>query len=65
VYLHSETIVGEVPNDHDRPPRRFASGRVCGHNRCGTRLSIYNNGYFCALHAPRVIPRMRGLRIGS
>jgi hypothetical protein len=46
-------------NDHDRPPRRFASGRVCANCDCGTRLSIYNNGSYCSLHAKGVV-RVRG-----
>jgi hypothetical protein len=57
------TIDAEAFNDHDRPPRRFAPGRVCGDDHCVTRLSIYNGGYFCTLHAPAVTPRMRGRRI--
>jgi len=59
----TSTIEVGMFNDHDRPPRRFAPGRVCGDDRCVTRLSIYNDGYFCTLHAPAVAPRMRGRRI--
>jgi hypothetical protein len=68
VQQHSQTtstIDVEVFNDHDRPPRRFAQGRVCGNDHCVTRLSIYNSGYLCTLHAPFVTPRMRGRRIVS
>jgi len=43
----------------ERAPRRFASGRVCGERDCGTELSVYNDGYFCSLHAPRDMPRVR------
>jgi hypothetical protein len=59
---HSQTtgiIDVERFNDHDKPPRRFAPGRVCGDDHCGTHLSIYNDGYFCTLHAPVVAPRVR------
>jgi len=59
----TSTIDVEAFNDHDRPPRRFAPGRVCGNSDCGTQLSIYNDGYFCTLHAPAVVPRMRGRKI--
>lgn len=37
-----------------------APGRVCGEVGCETRLSIYNDQDFCSLHAPMVVPRMRG-----
>jgi hypothetical protein len=39
---------------------RSADGRVCGEPGCSTRLSVYNEQDFCALHAPMVVPRMRG-----
>ena len=35
-------------------------GRVCGEPGCDTCLSVYNDQDFCALHAPMVVPRMRG-----
>jgi hypothetical protein len=50
-------------NDHDRAPRRFLLGRVCAEYDCGTRLSIYNDGSYCSLHAPAVAPRLRGKKI--
>ena len=56
--VHTQTISVEVPNNHDRPSRRFAPGRVCGDYNCGTHLSIYNNGYYCSLHAPSAVPRV-------
>jgi len=37
-----------------------AVGRVCAEPECGTRLSVYNEQEFCSLHAPMVVPRMRG-----
>jgi hypothetical protein len=60
VQLHKDTVIGEIPNDHDLPPRRFAPGRVCQYGECGTRLSVYNKGLFCSLHAPSTAPRVRG-----
>lgn len=46
-------------NNHDRPPRRFAAGRLCAEHDCGTRLSIYNKSDYCSLHARGVV-RVRG-----
>jgi hypothetical protein len=66
VQQHSETrstVDVEVFNNHDRAPRRFAPGRACGNNDCGTHLSVYNDGYFCSQHAPIVAPRVRGKKI--
>ena len=34
--------------------------RVCAESDCSTRLSVYNDLDFCSLHAPMVVPRMRG-----
>jgi hypothetical protein len=48
-------------NDHDRPPRRYLSGRLCADHACDTRLSIYNKGSYCSLHTKDVI-RVRGKR---
>ena len=63
---HNQTgaAVGVVAtNDHDRPPRKFLSGRVCAEYHCDTSLSIYNDGSYCSLHAPAVAPRLRGRKI--
>jgi hypothetical protein len=49
-----------VLNDHDRPPRKYSSGRVCAEPYCGTRLSVYNGREFCALHRTDVARRTRG-----
>ena len=43
-------------DDHDRPPRRFATGRLCAESSCGTRLSIYNDSEYCSLHHQGVKP---------
>ena len=42
---------------------RSPQGRVCQEERCDTRLSIYNDGTWCSLHAPMVTPRTRGRKI--
>ena len=54
VQAHS-TIAAEKFNDHDRPPQRFPSGRVCVELDCGTRLSVYNKRAYCALHTQGVV----------
>jgi len=43
--------------------RRFANGRVCANSDCSTRLSIYNDGEFCARHEPMTTLRTRGVKI--
>jgi hypothetical protein len=59
----TSTIDVEVYNDHGRPPRRFGPGRVCGNYDCGTRLSIYNDGWYCSQHLVYVAPGMRGKKV--
>jgi hypothetical protein len=50
VALRQPTASGERPSSAER--RRTApAGRVCGHDGCTTRLSIYNFGSRCSLHA--------------
>ncbi len=46
-------------NDHERPPRKYTSGRVCAEPHCGTRLSVYNGKEYCSLHRTDA-PRTRG-----
>jgi hypothetical protein len=36
---------------------------VCGDEGCETKLSVYNDGSFCSLHAPMVVPRTRGKKL--
>jgi len=43
--------------------RRTAKGRVCAEPGCGTKLSMYNDGDHCSLHAPMITPRTRGRKI--
>lgn len=40
----------DAPSGHQRPPRRFPSGRLCADPGCSTRLSIYNESDYCSLH---------------
>lgn len=59
------SIGGSFFTGHGRASRTFARNRVCGHEDCETRLSIYNEGDFCYLHEPQVPPRVRGRKIAS
>jgi len=54
------TISVRAMNDHDRPPPRFAPGRLCREPNCGVVLSIYNEGDYCSRHNLSVKPRIRG-----
>lgn len=58
--VHTRTVGGDVYNDHDRPPRKYASGRMCAEPDCGTRLSMYNESDYCSQHHLGVKPRIRG-----
>lgn len=53
-------VHGERFTSIERNLPRSARGRVCGEPGCETRLSVYNEQDHCALHAPMVVPRMRG-----
>ena len=54
--VRTETVGGEVYNNNDRPPRRFAPGRQCAGHDCATRLSIYNASDYCSLHEVKTAP---------
>jgi hypothetical protein len=53
-------VKGSPVTSRERSASRGGAGRVCREDGCRTRLSIYNDGSFCSLHAPMVVPRMRG-----
>lgn len=60
----AEHAVGAKPlSGSDRPSRKFSQGRVCREVGCGTKLSMYNNGKYCSMHEPMVVPRTRGRKI--
>lgn len=60
----TEHAVGAKPlSGSDRPSRKFSAGRTCREPECETRLSIYNNGKFCASHEPMIVPRTHGKKI--
>ena len=50
-------------HDSGRAPRTFPRGRLCADYRCNTRLSVYNDSEYCALHGHQVTPRLRGKAI--
>jgi hypothetical protein len=54
------SVQGERFTSVERNLPRAEGGRVCLEPGCPTRLSVYNDQDFCALHAPMVVPRMRG-----
>lgn len=61
--MSDRSIPGHPISGGERPSKAFAKDRVCRHAGCGTRLSIYNNGKFCASHEPMAVPRTRGKKI--
>jgi hypothetical protein len=54
---------GERTSGTETSTRRRTSARVCQEKGCTTRLSIYNDGQHCSLHAPMITPRTRGKKI--
>ncbi len=56
---------GAAVNSVERVGRRAKPGRVCRDSDCPTRLSVYNDGNYCSLHAPMVVPRTRGKKLGT
>jgi hypothetical protein len=48
----SESVAGERLVGYRRSARTFGRDRTCAHRGCTTRLSMYNSGSLCALHAP-------------
>ena len=53
-------VQGERFTSIERNLPRSSSGRICAEPGCQTRLSVYNELEHCSLHAPMVVPRMRG-----
>lgn len=53
-------VIGERFTSTDRQSAPAIAGRVCDDDKCHTVLSIYNDLDFCSIHAPMVVPRMRG-----
>lgn len=61
--MSDRAVIGFPITGNDRPSKAFAKNRICREPGCDTRLSIYNNGKFCSLHQPMVVPRTRGRKI--
>jgi hypothetical protein len=49
----------------DELAKKRSADRVCETPDCSTRLSRYNDGKHCSLHAPMVVPRTRGRKAAS
>ena len=47
----SELVMGEPLVGYRRSARTYGTDRRCAHEGCITRLSIYNAGTLCAVHA--------------
>jgi hypothetical protein len=54
---------GSRPGHHPSPSSTESSGRVCAHDGCETKLSIYNSSDHCWQHAEVVFPNYRGKRL--
>lgn len=61
--MEETPIVGLRFSSEEGTVKQFATGRVCSNESCGTRLSIYNDGDFCARHEPMTTLRTRGVKI--
>ncbi|MHB8681544.1 MAG: hypothetical protein ACYDA2_05545 [Acidimicrobiales bacterium] len=48
----SEAVGGERLVGYRRSARTFPRNRTCAWEGCTTRLSMYNSGRLCAVHAP-------------
>ena len=61
--MDEATIVGHRFSSEEGSVARFPTGRVCAREDCRTRLSIYNDGQFCARHEPMTTSRTRGVKM--
>lgn len=53
---------GSRPRQLPRANRIYAEGRVCVHEGCVTKISMYNKSPYCWAHAPLKFPLTRGAR---
>jgi len=58
--MATKAVSGFRTTSAERNRPLSTAGRTCQEAGCATRLSIYNDLDFCSLHAPMVVPRMRG-----
>ena len=61
--MEESALLGSPITSTEGSTRRYRSGRVCREDDCGTKLSVYNDGAFCSLHAPMVVPWTRGQKL--
>jgi hypothetical protein len=61
--MDTTALLGSRITSTEGTTRRYRSGRVCHEDGCETKLSVYNDGAFCSLHAPMVVPRIRGKKL--
>ena len=61
--MEETALVGSRITSTEGSTRRYRTGRVCREESCATKLSVYNDGAFCSLHAPMVVPRTRGKKL--
>lgn len=61
--MNLEPSKGRSAGDEEGSSVRARPGRICSEEGCQTRLSIYNDGSFCSVHAPMSTPRTRGRKI--
>jgi len=61
--MSDSSVVGYRFDSEEGSVKRFAVDRVCANDECTTRLSIYNDGEFCARHEPMTTLRTRGVKI--
>lgn len=61
--IEESALLGSRITSTEGSTRRYRTGRVCREDACQTKLSVYNDGAFCSLHAPMVVPRTRGKKL--
>jgi hypothetical protein len=61
--MEQRVLSGERVISASTQSRQYPRGRICGEDGCKTRLSIYNESEYCAVHHRAVTPRTRGRKI--
>ncbi len=60
--MERKYIEGTHPRTLPKANRTYGEGRVCEHEGCRTRISIYNKATYCWAHRPQTFPLVRGER---
>lgn len=63
--VNSAAIRGTHAVGLPKRSRRYEQGRICAHEGCITRLSMYNRRDKCFTHAQAKIPRLRGKKVST